>query len=65
MKIYVGGLTENLATLSEADLRQLFSPFGDIVTVDLHKDPYTGIKHIADNRQTRKNWNSERTDIVE
>lgn len=42
LKIYVGGLVENLASLSEADLRQLFSPFGDIVSVDLHKDPYTG-----------------------
>lgn len=42
MKIYVGGLIENLSTLNESDLRQLFSPFGDIVNVDLHKDPYTG-----------------------
>ncbi|XP_055388412.1 RNA-binding protein 39-like [Condylostylus longicornis] len=42
MKIYVGGLIENLAALDENDLKQLFSPFGDIVNVDLHKDPYTG-----------------------
>lgn len=42
MKIYVGGLTDSLSTLTESDLKQLFSPFGDIVHVDLHKDPYTG-----------------------
>lgn len=42
MKIYVGGLVDNLSTLTPPDLKQLFSPFGDIVGVDLHKDPYTG-----------------------
>ena len=42
MKLYVGGLTESLSSVTESDLKQLFSPFGDIVHVDLPKDPYTG-----------------------
>jgi RNA-binding protein 39 len=41
MKIYVGGLTEHLADISEQDLRSIFS-FGDIDFIDLHKDPMTG-----------------------
>ncbi|XP_053991816.1 RNA-binding protein 39-like isoform X2 [Hylaeus volcanicus] len=42
MKLYVGGLTESLCCITESDLQQLFSPFGDIVHVELPKDPYTG-----------------------
>lgn len=41
MRIYVGGLTENLAEISENDLRRLF-PFGEIDYIDLNKDPITG-----------------------
>lgn len=41
MKIFVGGLTEHLADITEADIRNIF-PFGDIDYIDLHKDPSTG-----------------------
>lgn len=41
MKIYVGGLTEHLADITEMDIRNIF-PFGDIDYIDLHKDPNTG-----------------------
>ena len=41
MKIFVGGLTEHLADISENDLRNIF-PFGEIDYIDLHKDPNTG-----------------------
>ena len=41
MKIFVGGLTEHLADITEQDLRSIFS-FGDIDFIDLHKDPMTG-----------------------
>ena len=41
MKIYVGGLTENLANITEDDLCNIFG-FGDIDSIELHKDPITG-----------------------
>ena len=41
MKIYVGGLTENLANISEDDLCNIFG-FGEIDSIELHKDPITG-----------------------
>jgi len=41
MKIFVGGLTEHLADITETDIRNIF-PFGDIDYIDLHKDPNTG-----------------------
>ena len=41
MKIYVGGLTENLAYITEDDLRNIFN-FGDIDSIELHKDPISG-----------------------
>ncbi len=41
MKIFVGGLTEHLADITESDIRNIF-PFGDIDYIDLHKDPNTG-----------------------
>ena len=41
MKIFVGGLTEHLADITESDIRNIF-PFGDIDYIDLHKDPTTG-----------------------
>ena len=41
MKIFVGGLTEHLADITESDVRNIF-PFGDIDYIDLHKDPNTG-----------------------
>ncbi|KAH0483441.1 MAG: uncharacterized protein KVP18_003742 [Porospora cf. gigantea A] len=51
LKIYVGGLVDTLSTITEAELMQLFEwvsggsvlyrPFGEILSVDVHKDPYT------------------------
>lgn len=41
MRIYVGGLTEGLAEITESTLRNIFS-FGEIEYVDLNKDPMTG-----------------------
>lgn len=41
MKIYVGGLTENLADITENDLHNIFE-FGDIDSIELHRDPITG-----------------------
>jgi RNA recognition motif-containing protein len=41
MKIYVGGLTDNLADITESDLQKLFN-FGDIDSIELHRDPMTG-----------------------
>lgn len=42
MRIYVGGLTDSLADIQEQDLRDLFSPFGEIEFVDIHRDSTTG-----------------------
>eukprot|EP00918_Siedleckia_nematoides_P003539 GHVU01007996.1.p1 GENE.GHVU01007996.1~~GHVU01007996.1.p1 ORF type:complete len:362 (+),score=85.82 GHVU01007996.1:686-1771(+) len=42
MKIYVGGLVESLANITEQGLRDLFQNFGEVVNIELHKDPYTG-----------------------
>jgi len=41
MKIYVGNLVDALANVTEDELRKLFSPFGNITFIDLHRDPYT------------------------
>ena len=41
MKIYVGGLTESLSTITEDDLANIFG-FGDIDSIELHRDPITG-----------------------
>ena len=41
MKIYVGSLTENLANITEDDLCNIFG-FGEIDSIELHKDPITG-----------------------
>jgi RNA-binding protein 39 len=41
MKIYVGGLTEHLADITENDIRNIFS-LGDIDYIDLPRDPMTG-----------------------
>ena len=41
MKIYIGGLTEHLADITDTDLRELFEPFGEIDFVDTHRDPLT------------------------
>ena len=41
MKIYVGGLIENLSTITEDDLANIFG-FGDIDSIELHRDPITG-----------------------
>lgn len=40
-KIYVGGLTENLADISDSDLRGLFAPFGEIDSVEIPRDETT------------------------
>lgn len=41
MKIYVGGLVEHLADISENDLRNIF-PFGEIDSIDIIRDPVSG-----------------------
>jgi RNA-binding protein 39 len=41
MKIYVGGLTDDLAEITDSDIRSIFHPFGDIDQIDLPKDPIT------------------------
>jgi len=41
MRIYVGGLVEQLDNMTDNDLRQLF-PFGEIDYIDLDKDESTG-----------------------
>jgi RNA-binding protein 23/39 len=41
MKIYVGGLTEHLADITDMDLRSIFSPFGEIDLIDMPRDPNT------------------------
>lgn len=38
MRIYIGNLTEQLAEINENDLRYLFSAYGEIDFVDIHKD---------------------------
>lgn len=42
MRVYVGGLVGNLATLTKDDLHSLFSPFGAIQEIILPIDPNTG-----------------------
>lgn len=42
MKIKIGGLVGALENITEDDLRKLFSSFGSIEFIDLHKDPNTG-----------------------
>ncbi|KAL1738537.1 hypothetical protein HDZ31DRAFT_86153 [Schizophyllum fasciatum] len=39
MQLYVGSLHFNL---TEADIKQVFEPFGELEFVDLHRDPTTG-----------------------
>jgi RNA recognition motif-containing protein len=41
VKIYVGGLTEHLADISDSDLRSIFTPFGEIEYIDMPKDSVT------------------------
>merc|ERR1719409_1696939 len=41
LRLYVGGLTDALAGISEEELKKLFSAFGEIEFIDLHRDPYT------------------------
>jgi len=41
LRLYVGGLTDSLSNISEEELKKLFSPFGEIEFIDLHRDPYT------------------------
>jgi len=41
LRLYVGGLVDSLANISEEELKKLFSPFGEIEFIDLHRDPYT------------------------
>ncbi len=42
MRIFVSGLTDQLADIEEKDLRDLFSPFGDVENVEMHRDDVTG-----------------------
>lgn len=41
-RIYISNLTDTLADISENNLKNVFSPFGDIELVDIHRDPYSG-----------------------
>ena len=41
-KVYVGGLVDVLNQVSESEIRQWFSPFGDIDSIELPKDSITG-----------------------
>ena len=41
-RVYVGGLTGSLATLTVNDIREFFNPFGSIDAIELPKDTYTG-----------------------
>lgn len=41
-RVYIGGLTGSLATLGVVDIREFFSPFGNIDAIELPKDPFTG-----------------------
>jgi len=47
MKVLVQGLTDSLSLMQEQDLRDLFSPFGDIDTVELPIDAYGNLKGFA------------------
>ncbi|CDJ66130.1 splicing factor protein, putative, partial [Eimeria necatrix] len=42
MRVYVGGLVGNLASLTKDDLHALFSPFGAIQEILIPTDPNTG-----------------------
>ena len=42
MRVFVSGLTDQLADIEEKDLRDLFQPFGEVDRVDLHRDDVTG-----------------------
>ncbi|KAF8822041.1 splicing factor, CC1 family protein [Cardiosporidium cionae] len=42
MRIYAGGLVESLSNITSQEIKQLFSPFGEILSVDIQRDPYTG-----------------------
>lgn len=41
MRIYVGNLNDQYGEINENILRDLFSPFGTIEFVDIHRDPLT------------------------
>ncbi len=40
MKIYVGGL-EQISDILESDLKNIFSPFGEIESIDMQRDQVT------------------------
>jgi len=42
MRIFVSGLTDQLADIEEKDLRALFAPFGEVERVEMHRDDVTG-----------------------
>lgn len=42
MRIYVGGLIENLKDITDEELKKVFSAFGEVERVDIHKDLQTG-----------------------
>ena len=41
-RIYIGGLVDRLAMLSQQEINQFFAPFGQIDAIELPKDQYTG-----------------------
>lgn len=42
MRVFVSGLSEQLADIEEKDLKEIFSRCGDIERVELHRDDVTG-----------------------
>merc|ERR1719272_456857 len=50
MKLYVGNLHPNVA---EGDLRALFSPFGDVESVQIHKDGGFGFVHYRNAEEAK------------
>lgn len=41
MRIYIGGLVDSLKDITDDELRNLFSSFGEIEFVDVHRDQVT------------------------
>ena len=41
-KIYISNLTDTQSDITENSLKNVFSPFGDIEVVDIHRDSLTG-----------------------
>ena len=42
-RIYVGGLNGKLEKIKEKDLRSIFNEFGEVESIDIYRDPQTGL----------------------